>query len=121
MRPTHRVELAEQSEDPLHAAEARPLAGRGGVVAVLNGLEGRVEAGQALALLQHALVGRLEEAVEHLFWRIIGVLQTFNLTKLDQIYLNRSVAYLISVEALRQVLERQLLLHVTASGRILID
>lgn len=80
-----------------------------------------MEAGQALALLQHALVGRLEEAVGHLFWRIIGVLQTFNLTKLDQIYLNRSVAYLISVEALRQVLERQLLLHVTASGRILID
>ena len=68
---THRVELSEEAEHPLHAAEARPLAGRGRVVAVLDGLAGRVEAGQALALLQHALVSRLEEAVGHLFGFVI--------------------------------------------------
>ena len=63
---SHRVELSEETEHPLHAAEARSLAGRGRVVAVLDGLGGRVEAGQALTLLQHALVSRLEEAVGHL-------------------------------------------------------
>ena len=68
---THRIELSEEAEHPLHAAEARPLAGRGRVVAVLDGLGGRVEAGQALALLQHALVSRLEEAVGHLFGFVI--------------------------------------------------
>ena len=69
-RPTHRVELAEQSEDPLHAAEAGPLARRARVVAGVDpGLGRRVEAGQAAALLQHALVRRLEQAVRHLFRR----------------------------------------------------
>ena len=68
-RPTHRVELAEQSEDPLHAAEARPLARRAGVVAGVDpGLGRRVEAGQAAALLQHALVRSLEQTVRHLQW-----------------------------------------------------
>ena len=60
----HRVELSEEAEDPLHAGEAGPLAGV--VVAGVDGLDGRVEAGQARALPQHALVRRLEQAVRHL-------------------------------------------------------
>ena len=71
---SHRIELPEEAKYPLHAAETGPLADRVRGVAVIDGLLWRVEAGQALALLQHALVCRLEQAVGHLLGFLVCLL-----------------------------------------------